>query len=161
MIGNDELETRIVDSEPDKLPDGFYVVKYSGNSLHQISNGTLKEHDVSASQNTLNAVTFRLTTKRVRAGVDSFCVEVPFFAGESIDVKYQYNERPASIAYSFVQLDDKGRGCINVDAAVPWGDIQVVGVRSSGSLRWHSTNAEIEVLPPPVLWSLKSYLQRL
>jgi hypothetical protein len=75
-------------------------------------------------------------------------MNVPDFAGQTIDVKYHYNQRPASVAYSFAQLDAKGSACPSVDESVPWGNVRVVGVRPSGSRRWYKTNAEINVLPP-------------
>ena len=89
-----------------------------------------------------------MTTNRVYAGRDSYCLSVPYFAGQTIDLKYHYNQRPASVAYSFTQLDANGDACLSVDAAVPWGNVRVVGVRPSGSRRWYQTSAEIDVLPP-------------
>jgi hypothetical protein len=145
MIGSDDLEARIIDSEPEKYPEGFQVVKWAGNSLHRLAAAESHEdHD----SGTLPTVNFNTTANRVYAGRDSYCVNVNYFAGQTIDVKYHYNQRPASIAYSFVHLDARGNACINVGASVPWGNVRVVGVRPSGSRRWYPTNAEIEVLPP-------------
>ena len=149
MIGGDDLETRIVDSEPESLPEGFQAVKWTGNSLkrlERVSENTSTEH------NPVTPITFQITANRVYAGRDSYCLSVPYLAGQTIDVKYHYNERPASVAYSFAQLDSHGTACINVGASVPWGNIKVVGVRPSGSPHWYEANAEIYVLPPLFPW---------
>ena len=148
MIGSDDLEARIVDHEPERLPEGFYVVKYAGNSLHKLAAAEANGADL----NTFPAVNFRMTADHVFAGSGSYCINVRHLAGQTIDVKYHYNERPASIAYSFTRLDEQGNACMNVDASVPWGNVKVVGVRPSGSRRWYKTTAEIDVLPPVVYW---------
>jgi hypothetical protein len=149
MIGSEDLEARIVDSEPDKYPEGFQVVKWTGNSLRKLA---VVESNASSDYDTLPAVNFIMTVDHVYAGRDSYCLSVPYFAGQTIDVKYHYNQRPASIAYSFVHLDAQGNACLKVGASVPWGDVKVVGVRQSGSRGWYSTSAEIEVLPPLLTW---------
>ena len=148
MIGHDDLEARIVDNEPEKVPEGFYVVKYAGNSLHKVA---AAENSRSLKTEALPSVDFVMTADHVYAGRDSYCLKVPQLAGQTIDVKFHYNERPASVAYSFATLDASGTACMKVEASVPWGNVKVVGVRPSGSQRWYRTDAEINVLPPPLL----------
>jgi hypothetical protein len=149
MIGGDELEARIVDDEPVTLPEGFHVVKFSDNALHKLA---AADESRSRDSEILPAVAFQLTPDRVYAGRDSYCLSAPYFSGQTIDVKFHYNERPASVAYSFASLDARGNACMNVAASVPWGKVEVVGVRPSGSRRWYKTTAEIDVLPPPLTW---------
>jgi hypothetical protein len=124
-------------------------VKYAGNSLHKLA---APEDNFPGDSKILPAVNFQMTAARVYAGRDSYCLNVSDFAGETIDLKYHYNERPASVAYSFARLDGQGNACMSVAASVPWGNVKVVGVRPSGSRRWYQTSAEIDVLPPPFSW---------
>ena len=148
LIGPDKLEVRLVNWEPEDLPDGVDAVKYAGNSLHKIEATEKVSSDASAARGIPSTVAFHLTAARVYAGRDSYCLNVPQFPGQAIDVKYHYNQRPASVAYSFARLDRNGTACIDVAASVPWGRVKVVGVRPSGSWRWYNADAEIEVLPP-------------
>jgi hypothetical protein len=148
MIGDDDLEVRIVDQIPEQAPEGFYVVEYARDSLHKLSVPQRVPAEPSVVEAAPSAVHFGLTADRVYAGSDSYCLSVPQFAGQTIDVKYEYNQRPASVAYSFARLNSLGTACIYVSASVPWGRVNVVGVRPSGSWRWYNAHAEIEVLPP-------------
>ena len=146
MLGGDELEVRLADWQPEHIPEGFYALKYDSKGLRKITDvETLHTNALTAPEAPL-VVSFQLTAARVYAG-DSYCLNVPRFAGQTIDVKYHYNQRPASVAYSFAHLNSKGTACVDVAASVPWGKVDVVGVRPSGSLRWSSASAEIEVLP--------------
>ena len=148
LIGSDKLEVQLINWEPEDLPAGVDAVKYAGNSLHRIEATERLSSDASAARPIPSTVAFHLTAGRVYAGRDSYCLNVPQFPGQMIDVKYHYNQRPASVAYSFARLDRNGTACINVPASVPWGKVKVVGVRPSGSWRWYNADAEIEVLPP-------------
>src|SRR5437879_463914 len=135
LIGSDKLEVQLINWEPEDLPAGVDAVKYAGNSLHRIEATERLSSDASAARPIPSTVAFHLTAGRVYAGRDSYCLNVPQFPGQMIDVKYHYNQRPASVAYSFARLDRNGTACINVPASVPWGKVKVVGVRPSGSWR--------------------------
>ena len=88
-----------------------------------------------------------LDRSKIRAGMDTYCIEVPTFPGQMIDLKYRYNDRSPRVAYDFVKLDRSGRACLSPPADVPWGTIDLLGIRRSGTYPWASVFARLEVLP--------------
>ncbi len=139
LLDDENLEVRVVDHMPQEKPPGFLILEYTNGTLHQL--GPIQPEAATAV-----AVDLRLEPAEVHAGRDSYRVFAPQLSGQSIDVRFRYNERSPRVIYRFAQLDDKGTATIPVPAGVPWGAVQVIGVRPSGLGPWSPVNASIQVV---------------
>ena len=109
-------------------------------------------------QSTIATVRFRcskgisvaFTPQRVRAG-ETYCVRIPRFAGQVIDVAYELTtaRSPAPITGvvgKWCQLDSRGEARIPVPAETPIGIVRITKVRSqTKNGRWHRAAGLIQV----------------
>lgn len=146
LLGHDELEVLLLENLPEEAPEGFYRLAYRDHWLWNLAPRRMVSARL-ARNGQHASLRLKIAPERVQAGSDSYCLELPQLAGRPIDLKYRFNQRSMRVAYRFAQLDQQGRACIPVPASIPWGTVDVVGVRPAGSLAWSSVQARVVVLP--------------
>jgi len=145
VLSDENLEVRISEEWPAHTPDGFYHLEYRNKWLwNRTPDAVVTSAPPAPAPSKAEA---RLYPPRLRPGEDSYCLEIPILAGHLIDLKYRYNERFPRVAYEFTRLNQAGQSCLSIPANVPWGTIDVIGARRSGTSEWASVEAQVELLP--------------
>jgi hypothetical protein len=87
----------------------------------------------------------RVTPALVHPGT-SYTSTVPALAGRTIDLRYRYNDHLPAVAYEFTQLSAVGAASIFTPRDIPWGTVEIIGVRPSGAAEWSAVRVRVEVL---------------
>jgi hypothetical protein len=138
LMGNPNLETRMMKKRPESAPQGIHVLEYRNSMLWPL---VLPATNVPAPA----AVDLSIEPWQVRPGT-SYRVRIPQLAGKSIDLKYSYNEHAPLVAYDFVRLSDAGTADVFTPRDTPWGRIDIIGVRPAGAIDWTLVHLRLEVL---------------